>query len=707
MSLENTKKMIFIMKTISNMHQTFIVSMILLFSLTLSSQTIKVACVGDSVTYGAGIEEREENSYPAQLQQLLGSNYKVENFGFSGATMLKNGHKPYWEKEVFKASQNFDPDIVIIHLGLNDQGNNNWPKHKDEFEQDYLDMISVYENLPSKPKVIICRMTPTFSGHHWFEEGMRESFKEIQSKIETIAKKASVDVIDLHEPLYRFPEYFPDNLHPTKEGAQIIANKVFSAITGDYGDLNLPLLYGENMVLQRNETISFNGTANYSDTVTIQFNQQTKSVKADFNGHWKVDFLSMEAGGPYQLKFSTATKSVAINNVFLGEVWLASGQSNMDFMVRDMESATTVLKDSLNDQVFLFSMDGKALSGEKFSEADLKNCNAADYFESSGWTTSNTKDLEKFSAVAYAFAYSLQKKLNVPVGIICNAIGGSPTQSWISRETMEQKHETVNLLNDTRLNPMVDAWVANRIELNMEDHSKTKINARHPYQPTILFDAGIMPIKDYTIKGVIWYQGESNADQIELHSKLFKMLVKDWRHHFQNEELPFYYVQLSSFMRTTWGGFRDSQRRLLDIPNTGMAVSYDVGNETDVHPRKKWIVGKRLSKIALHNDYNFNIGYSGPLLDFVNVMGNTLEIHFKHGEGLKTFNNASVQDIFIANDHKQFVPAQTKIVNGILQLWSPKIENPRYVKYGYTPFSTGNLVNSYGLPASTFSNSIE
>jgi sialate O-acetylesterase len=398
---------------------------------------------------------------------------------------------------------------------------------------------------------------------------------------------------------------------------------------------------------------------------------------------------------------------VAINNVFLGEVWLASGQSNMDFMVRDMESVTTVLKDSLNDQVFLFSMDGKALSGEKFSEADLKNCNTADYFESSGWTTSNTKDLEKFSAVAYAFAYSLQKKLNVPVGIICNAIGGSPTQSWISREAMEQKHETVNLLNDTRLNPMVDVWVANRIVLNMEDHSKTKIKARHPYQPTILFDAGIMPIKDYTIKGVIWYQGESNADQIELHSKLFKMLVDDWRYHFQNENLPFYYVQLSSLNRSTWGSFRDSQRRLLDIANTGMAVSYDVGNETDVHPIKKWIVGQRLSKIALHNDYSFDIGYSGPLLDFVNVMGNTLEIHFKHGEGLKALNNSFVQDIFIASSDKKFVPAQTKIVNGTLQVWSPKIENPRYVKYGYTPFSTGNLVNSYGLPASTFSNSIE
>ncbi|HMQ42912.1 MAG TPA: sialate O-acetylesterase [Mariniflexile sp.] len=682
-------------------------SLLLLLCFTIYSQTIKVACVGNSVTYGAGIENRDENSYPIQLQQLLGTDYEVANFGYSGATMLKNGHKPYWEKEVFKKSQEFAPNIVIIHLGLNDQGNNNWPKHKDEFESDYLEMISVYKNLPSKPIVIICKMTPTFSGHHWFEEGMRESFKEIQSKIEHIGKKASVEVIDLHEPLYRFPEYFPDNLHPTKEGAKIIAEKVYGAITGDYGDLKLPILYGENMVLQRNEPIIFQGTANYNETVIVQFNNETKLTKADFKGYWKIEFQSMEAGGPFNLKFSSPNKTIEIDSVYIGEVWLASGQSNMDFKVRDMEHAATVLKDSLNAKIFLFSMDGKVLSGQKFTEDELKNCNANDYFENSGWTTSTGKNLENFSAVAYAFAYNIQKKLNVPVGMVCNAIGGSPIQSWISRESMELQHEAIDLLNDTHLNPMVDTWVAERIVLNMEAAKDSKIKARHPYQPTFLFDAGMLSITDYKIKGVLWYQGESNADQVELHSKLFKMLVNDWRSHFHNKNLPFYYVQLSSINRPTWGAFRDSQRRLLEIPNTGMAVSYDVGNETDVHPKKKWVVGERLSKIALHNNDGFDIGFSGPLLDFVNVNDNQLEIHFKYGEGLKTIDNGPVKDIFIAGADKIFVPAKTKTENNKLEVWSPEIKNPRYVKYGYTPYSNGNLVNKHGLPASTFSNSID
>ncbi|GGK42168.1 MULTISPECIES: GDSL-type esterase/lipase family protein [Flavobacteriaceae] len=671
------------------------------------TQTTKVACIGDSVTYGYGIKQREENSYPAQLQQLLGANYKVANFGYSGATMLKNGHKPYWDKEVFIKSQEFEPTIIIIHLGLNDQGNNNWPQHKEEFESDYLDMIATYRNLPSKPTVIICKMTPTFSGHHWFEEGMRENFKEIQTKIEQIAKIANVDVIDLHEPLYRFPEYFPDNLHPTKEGAKIISEKVYGAITGNYGSLKVPLLYGENMVLQRNKTINFEGTANYNEKITIEFNNKTKTTITDFNGNWKIAFDPMPAGGPFPLKIASNKKTIDINNVYVGEVWLASGQSNMDFKVQSMESAATVLKDSLNENIFLFSIDGKALSGQKFAEEELLTCNASNYFQSSGWQNTTTKNIENFSAVAYSFAYNLQKNLNIPVGIICNAIGGSPIQSWVSRETMEQTHTTVNLLNDTQLNPLVDSWVAERIKLNMEDVKNTNIKARHPYQPTLLFDAGIMPIKNYGIKGVIWYQGESNAEKPTLHSKLFKLLVKDWRFHFKNPELSFYFVQLSSIERPTWGTFRDSQRRLLEIPNTGMAVSLDVGNKTDVHPKKKWILGERLSKIALHKNYNFSKEFSGPLLDFVNVKGNKLQVYFKHAEALTTSNGKQVTDIFIANSDKIFVPAKTKLNNNILEVWSSEIKNPRYVKYGYTPFSNGNLINKHGLPASTFSNLVE
>ena len=686
----------------------FVIVILISFNPISYAQTIKVACVGDSVTFGMGIENREQNCYPAQLQKLLGEPYEVANFGYSGATMLKNGHKPYWDKEVFKNSQDFLPNIVIIHLGLNDQGNNNWPTHKDEFEGDYLEMIALYKNLPSKPTVIICRMTPTFSGHHWFEEGMRESFKEIQTKIEEIAVKAKVALIDLHEPLYRFPEYFPDNLHPTKEGAKIIAQKVYSVITGNYGGLQLPLLFGENMVLQRNEPIKINGKANKMDTIVVKLNNNEATTTVATNGSWNVILPKMEAGGPYKLSISSKlSEAIQINKVYIGEVWLASGQSNMDFKVKAMNHADSVLKDSINNNVFLYSMDPKALDSNTYSEEEIKNCNAASYFKNSGWTNNDSNNFENFSAVAYAFAYNLQKELNIPIGIICNAIGGSPTQSWISRENMELQHETIDLLNDSDLNPMVDSWVSKRKVLSFKNFSQYNIKARHPYDPTFLFDAGIQPIKNYTIKGVIWYQGESNAEQTALHSKLFKILVNDWRMQFKNPEMPFYYVQLSSINRPTWGKFRDSQRKLLTIPYTGMAVCSDIGHPTDVHPKEKWIVGERLSKIALHKNYNFSNEFSGPLLDFVNVKGNKLQVYFKHAEGLTTSNGKQVSDIFIASSDKIFVPAKTKINNNILEVWSSEITNPRYLKYGYTSFTNGNLINKQDLPASTFSNLFE
>lgn len=666
-------------------------------------QTIKVACVGNSVTFGAGIKDRATNSYPAQLQKLLGNNYEVANFGYSGATLLKNGHKPYWTKKEFKQSQDFNPNIVIIHLGLNDQGNNNWPKHKEEFIADYLEMIDAYKNLPSKPKVIICKMTPTFSGHHWFEEGMRENFQEIQSKIETIAKIANVDVINLHEPLYRFPEYFPDNLHPTKAGATLIAQKVYGSITGDFGGLKLPKFYGENMVFQRNEPIVIYGTANVNDEITVVLNSQKATTKVAKNGSWQVAMPAMKAGGPYAFKVeSELSENINFSKVYIGEVWLASGQSNMDFKVHQMQSAKTVLKDSLNPNIFVMSMDPKVLGGHVFTKEDLALCNTDDYFKYSGWSNNKDEILENFSAVAYAFAFNLQKKLNVPIGVICNAIGGSPIESWISRASLEQTHETVSMLNDSWKNPLMGTWNAFRKTENFGFNKN--LNARHPYDPTFLFDTGIYPLKTLNFKGVIWYQGESNAEREDLYARLFKMLINDWRSHFKKPELPFYYVQLSSIKRPNWGAFRDMQRKLLTIEGTGMAVASDVGHKTDVHPTQKWIVGERLSKVALSKTYQKSMAYSGPLFDFVNVKNNKLEVHFKHGEGLKTIDGTAVKDIEIAGEDKIFVKANTSIKDDVLFVWSEKITNPRFVRYGYSSFTNGNLINKSNLPASTFSN---
>ncbi len=685
-------------------HLTVLLFIISFISISVTSQT-KIACVGDSVTWGLQIKNRDTNSYPAQLQQLLGTDYNVKNFGFSGATALKKGHKPYIQKPAFQKSLDFLPNIVIIHLGLNDQGLNNWPQHKGEFIADYLELIDTYQNLKSKPTVIICKMTPSLSGHKWFEEGMRENYQEIQLKIEKISKLANVDLIDLEHPLDRFPEYYPDDLHPDKNGANIIAQKSYGAITGDFGGLKIPVIFGENMVLQRNEPIVIYGTANANETVYVCLDTLKKNTLVNTYGTWEISLPAKKAGGPFKLTIQTnPSEKITLKNIYIGEVWLASGQSNMAFTTKQMKHAMAVLRDSINTDVHLIAFRPLPNKETIYSPKKLATCNANSFFQTNGWQRANSDNVSEFSAIAYSYAYHLQKTLDIPIGIICNAVGGSPTQSWISKKTMETSHQTIGLLNDTHLNPMTQNWVNRRKIENFKNKKNTFIKARHPFDPTLLFDAGIYPLKKYNIAGVIWYQGESNAERPRFHSMLFKMLVKDWRAAWNKPKMPFYFVQLSSINRPTWGTFRDSQNRLQCIPNTGMVVSSDLGNPTDVHPKQKWKIGKRLSLVALAKKYGKNLRYSGPTLDYVNIRKNKLIVHFTHADGLTTKNNKPLKDILIAGIDLKFKVAKVKIQGNTLILSSKNIENPRFVSYGYRPFTEGNLINKAGLPASTFSN---
>src|SRR5690606_21952468 len=264
------------------------------------------------------------------------------------------------------------------------------------------------------------------------------------------------------------------------------------------------------------------GSANALDKIIVRYNGETKRTTVSGDGQWQITFTAKKAGGPYKLTIdSNKSGKIDISKVYIGEVWLASGQSNMDFKLRDERDATSILRDSLNTNVFLFSMDPKAQTNDRsFTKEELQNCNTTGFFEPSGWSNMPGTIMEQFSAIGYSFAYHLQKKLNVPVGIICNAVGGATTQSWISREAMEADHETIDLLNDTHLTPLVPPCVNQRREKNVETRTQLGIRARHPFDPTMLFDAGIFPLSSYPINGVIWYQGESNAERKELHSKL-------------------------------------------------------------------------------------------------------------------------------------------------------------------------------------------
>ena len=279
-----------------------------LIAISLHAQKIKVACVGNSVTYGYGLDRPEVNAYPAQLQRLLGDEFEVGNFGKSGATLLNKGHRPYMQQEEFKKAIAFAGDRVIIHLGLNDTDPRNWPNYRDEFVSDYLSLIDSFRLVNPKCKIAICRMTPISNRHQRFESGTREWYWQIQKSIEEIAEIANVSLIDLQEGLYNRPDLLPDALHPNIEGAGIIASKVYCALTGDYGGLQLSQLYSDNMVLQREEEIVLSGIANAGDVVTVTIGRQKKKAITASNGKWSVVLDPLHTGNPYTLTISTPKK---------------------------------------------------------------------------------------------------------------------------------------------------------------------------------------------------------------------------------------------------------------------------------------------------------------------------------------------------------------------------------------------------------------
>ena len=665
---------------------------------------IRVACIGNSVTFGYGLEDTGAESYPARLQDMLGEKYDVRNFGFSGATLLNKGHKPYREKAPYREALAFRPHIVVIHLGLNDTDPRNWARFGEEFIGDYRELIADFRSIDAEPapRVWICKMTPIFSWHRRFQSGTREDFRAIQEAIEQVAEKENITLVDLHTPLYARPDLFDDALHPSAEGAEIIASTVRSSISGDFGGLSLSPMFTDHMVLQRDRPVRISGRANAGEVVSISFAGKEIIDTADAGGHWMAEFPPMKAGGPHELLVS-AGKTIQIRDILVGEVWLCSGQSNMAFPLEDEKHFEKEIDRTSLPEIRLFNFNATAWpSSRAFTREEMEDINRGDYFVPGPWKRCSPETVSGFSAVAYYFGRELYERTGVPIGLIHNAVGGSSTESWISRLSLEFHPEFTSMLEDWLYNEQVQPWCRMRAAENLQD--ATSKNQQHPFAPSYLFTTGIVPLKDFGIRGVIWYQGESNAEQIKQHEELFSTLVRDWRSYLKNQEMPFYYVQLSSLNRETWPAFRDSQRRLMSlIPNTGMAVCSDIGHPTDVHPRNKKDVGLRLSLWALAEVYGQPVEYSGPLFNSMKKSGNKIKLYFDHADsGLATSDKGEIRGFEIAGKDGSFVPAIAKIRKNHVIVSGLGVSKPEFVRYAWTPYSDGNLINKAALPASTF-----
>lgn len=666
----------------------------MLTCVAVQAEPVKVACIGNSITYGMTLPDRDSQSYPACLQRMLGQEYEVGNFGRNGATLLRHGHNP-WHKtpEAVRAFE-FAPDIAVIHLGTNDTDPRDWPNFSDEFSTDYKWLIDTLRDINPQVRVIVANMAPISAAHHRFRSGTRQWRDLIRGRIADVAAVCGAELIDFAEPLDGRPDLFSDNLHPAPEGARRLADYVRGAITGRWGGLSLPEAYGDSMVLPHGRFLPIGGRADAGAEVTLTIGGETCRAVADNCGRWLVTVSPLPAGGPYVMTVTDGDTTLRFADVMAGEVWIASGQSNMEFQLA--WSADPPADPAGNTRLRVFDMVGRSRPDSGvWPDSVLAAVDTLGYYRPARWNAPDAR----FSAVAWHFGATLADSLQMPVGIIANAVGGAGTESFVDVATLRQGLPEV-LLNWLG-NDYVQPWVQGRAIENMGGRNTTH---RHPYEPSYLFSAGIRPLGGYPISGVIWYQGESNAHNVEVHETLFPLLVKSWRHEFRRPDLPFLTVQLSGMERPSWPAFRDSQRRLAEsIDGVGMIVTHDVGHPTDVHPRRKAPVGHRLARLALHDVYGFNhVTPGGPRPVKAEALPGMVRLIMADAKGMAAADGAMPLSFEIAEKEGFYSPANVTIQSDTIILTNSDMKNPRFARYGWQPFTNANLVNSDSLPASTF-----
>ncbi len=478
---------------------------------------------------------------------------------------------------------------------------------------------------------------------------------------------------------------------------------LFSAALGARAEVRLPALFSDNMVLQQGQPVPVWGWADDGEVVTVKFRGQKATVTA-VNLKWRVTLRPLTAGGPDVFTVSTKTQTIRLTNVLVGEVWVCSGQSNMEFPLRGSFQAEADIAAATNPQIRLFDVPKNRLDSPTV-------------LIRSAWQTLSPQSVQGFSAVGYYFGRDLQKARKVPVGLIGTYWGGTPAESWMSREALEINPRYRTEILDTYAAADRE-WRRKMDAFEQEKAATTRdgrpFNRGAPWQPWggyQLYDGMIAPLLPFAIKGAIWYQGESNAGHAEQYRTLFADMIRGWRRDWNEPAFPFLCVQLAPFMaikaepgESAWAELRDAQLLATKVlPNVGMAVITDVGEERDIHPKKKEPVGARLALAARAIAYGEKIEYSGPAYRSMQMKDGTVVLHFTHiGKGLEA-RGGELKGFAICGEDRKWVWARAEIQPGnTIVVSSPEVPQPVAVRYGWADYPVVNLWNKDGLPASPF-----
>lgn len=436
----------------------------------------------------------------------------------------------------------------------------------------------------------------------------------------------------------------------------------------------------------------------------------TADTVAAKDGTFRLRLPALKAGGPYTLQVSAGTERIVLDSLWLGEVWLCGGQSNMALPVRDTYTARadTAMAGQLTRLHFCLMQPRFIPQRGAWDKARVDSVDRGLYFAPSHWTPCDARSAAGFSAIGYHFARFLADSLDRHIGIVCQAVDGSPIESWLPADSLSAALPDMAdgvWTGNRRFSP----WPRERAADNLSAQRGGAARHQHPYAPGYLYRAAVAPLAGYAVRGVLWYQGESNADRSEEYLKLFPMLERSWRAALRDPALPFYTVQLSSLKgRPAWPAFRDVQRRLAaELPHTYLTVSSDFGDSVNIHPRRKLVIARRLALQALRHTYRRPLSLvDSPMPDtaFVGRDG-SVTIRFSSADGLRSFSaepDPALFEIEGVVPGLWFPATRLAISPAGVTVRSPRAARPQRVRYAWKDYYTGGLYNRCGLPLGTF-----
>lgn len=489
-------------------------------------------------------------------------------------------------------------------------------------------------------------------------------------------------------------------------------------------------IFSSNMVLQREKNIKVWGTGDEDTFVTVSI-ENNKVIGKVKNGKWSVILPSMQAGGPYELKVTDENATIIFHNVMLGEVWLAGGQSNMELRITESKNGEELLANIKNDKVRYYNTLRLSYIDEEFLEKEAIN----------HWQECSSETAGEWSAVAYYFAKKMSEELGVTVGIIGCNWGGTSASAWMSRESLEEDKDTNTYVQEyeecnkgrsfeeyleqlTEYNTWYEAWQKRVdkcyaenpdilwpqvLEIAGESRWPEPLGPKSPFRAAGLYETMLKRVMPYTLRGFIYYQGESDDHKPKIYEKLLTKLILQWRKDWEDEELPFIFVQLPMHIWQQdkdikhWAIIREAQMSVhKTIKNTGMAVVLDCGEFDNIHPVDKEPVGIRLALQALYHVHGKKLAAYGPIYKGLEYKENGVELSFTHAEDGIVLKGEAAEGFEVAGEDKQFMKAKAEIRKDKIYVYCKKVKEPKYVRYNWTNYGPVTLFGKNGIPLAPF-----